>query len=115
MRNRSLAIGLGMVLSFFLTTAALPAAELDLKPGEWEIQVKMQMPGMPFPMPPATVKQCLTPDEPAPNPKVENQECAVEDLEIVGNTFISSTPDERHTLKINDTPSAPILVANNAN
>ena len=41
---------------------------------------------MPFPMPPTTVKQCLTADDPAPNPKVEDQECAVKDLEIAGNT-----------------------------
>jgi len=35
-------------------------------------------------------------------------------MEIVNNTFISSTPDQIDTLQIASMPSAPILIANNA-
>ncbi len=86
MRNRNLLVGLGLVLFFLATTTALPAEKLNLKPGEWEINVKMEMPGMPFPMPPTTVKQCLTQDEPVPNPKSEGQDCTYKELEITGNS-----------------------------
>ena len=43
-----------------------------------------------------------------------NHACLAGDLEIVGNTFLSSTAAQKDTLKIVNTPSAPILIANNA-
>jgi len=86
MCNRAFAIVLGLAFSFFSTTTAFLAEKMDLKPGEWEIHVKMEIPGMPFPMPPTTVKQCLTADEPVPNPKSDNQDCTTKEMKISGNT-----------------------------
>jgi hypothetical protein len=42
---------------------ALPALAADKnspQPGLWEYTMKMEMPGMPFPMPPQTFQHCLT-------------------------------------------------------
>jgi hypothetical protein len=43
-----------------------------------------------------------------------NHQCLAGNLEVVSNTFISSTPAQLYTLQIADTPSAPITIANNA-
>ncbi len=86
MRDRNMAFVLGLILLFFSTTTALLGEQLDIKSGEWEIRVKTEMAGMPFPMPSTTVKQCLTADDPVPNPKSENQECTYTELDISGNT-----------------------------
>lgn len=42
-----------------LTTTAL-AADGGMKPGMYEYSIKMEMPGMPFAMPPQTFQRCLT-------------------------------------------------------
>ena len=42
--------------------AVLPAAAGTdgMQPGMWEYNIKMEMPGMPFAMPPVVTQQCLT-------------------------------------------------------
>ena len=47
------------VLLVLATIGAVQAAS-DMKPGLWEYQVKMEIPGMPVAMPAATYKHCLT-------------------------------------------------------
>lgn len=42
-----------------LTTAAL-AADSGMRPGMYEYSMTMEMPGMPFAMPPQTFQRCLT-------------------------------------------------------
>ncbi len=51
----------------------------------------------------------------APQPFLNtNHECLAGNLEIVGNTFISSTTAQKETLKIQNAPVGPILIADNA-
>lgn len=49
-------------MATLLVTAMLPglASAADMKPGLWEYTSKMEMPGMPFAMPPQASRQCLT-------------------------------------------------------
>jgi hypothetical protein len=51
------------LLLALLALAAVPAiaGESPMKPGMWEITSQMDMPGMPYKMPPMTFKQCVTP------------------------------------------------------
>jgi len=47
-----------------LALAAMPAlaGENPMQPGMWEITTQMDMPGMPYKMPPMTLKHCVTPE-----------------------------------------------------
>lgn len=47
-----------------LALVALPAlaGENPMQPGMWEITTQMNMPGMPYQMPPMTFKHCVTPE-----------------------------------------------------
>lgn len=53
-----------MLLPALLAFAALPAlaGESPMKPGMWEITTQMNMPRMPYKMPPMTFKRCITPE-----------------------------------------------------
>ncbi len=51
-----------MVLAAGLPLLA-QAEKPAMKPGLWEYTMKMEMPGMPFAMPPITTKRCLKQDE----------------------------------------------------
>lgn len=60
------------------------------KPGKWNVKMQMDVPGMPFKMPPINIDVCLTeedlknPEKAVPNdPK---QKCTVSDYTIDGNT-----------------------------
>jgi hypothetical protein len=50
-----------------ILTAGLPLSALAdkpmMKPGLWEYTMKMEMPGMPFAMPPIKTERCLKQDE----------------------------------------------------
>ena len=66
------------------------AAENPQKPGNWQIKMEMEMPGMPIKLPPVTTTICLTeedlkdPQRAVPNdPK---SKCTVGDYKIDGNT-----------------------------
>ena len=58
----------------------------DVKEGKWEITVKMDMPGMPMEMPPATFTQCLSDQDNIPVNKQEMQNCTLVDSSVSGNT-----------------------------
>lgn len=52
------------LLLALLALATLPAVadQSPMKPGMWEITTQMDMPGMPYKMPPMTFKHCATPE-----------------------------------------------------
>jgi hypothetical protein len=55
-------IGMFVVL-FFGSAALLFAASPDMKTGKWQVTMKMEMEGAPFPMPPVVYTQCITKDD----------------------------------------------------
>lgn len=71
-----------------MTLAALlaPAVGLaaDMKPGNWEYKVTMEIPGMPFQMPAQTFKQCVTAADIQKNKQFQSQdkskECETKNL-----------------------------------
>jgi hypothetical protein len=68
--------------------ASLPAIAwgLDFEPGKWEITSKVEMPGMPAPMPPVSVTQCMTEQDPVPTKSAGSESCQVKELKIEGNS-----------------------------
>lgn len=70
--------------------APMSAADHPQKPGKWEIKMSMEIPGMPFKMPPVTTQMCLTAEDLADPekavPKDPKQKCTVSDYKIDGNT-----------------------------
>ena len=50
-------VSIAVAISF--VSLAVSAAD-GMKPGNYEYTVKMEMPGMPFAMPPQTINHCLT-------------------------------------------------------
>lgn len=52
------------LLLALLALAAMPAlaGQNPMRPGLWEITTQMDMPGMPYKMPPMTLKHCVTPE-----------------------------------------------------
>ena len=75
------------VVLALLSQGALAAAP-NMKPGMWEITMKMDIPGMPSGMPPQVVKQCLTQKD-TENPQKVTQageNCQVSNYQMKGNT-----------------------------
>jgi hypothetical protein len=69
-------------MAFFITNAW----GLDLQDGEYEIISTVEMPGMPMQIPPVTITQCLTPQDPLPNQSTAGQQCNIIDMNTKGNT-----------------------------
>ena len=69
-----------------LSLIALPAWGLDLKAGKYEITSIVEMPGMPGGMPPQTVTQCMTKQDPVPNTSADAQGCKITNMKTKGNT-----------------------------
>lgn len=70
----------------FLVLGFSPAWSLDLEEGEYEITSRVEMPGMPVSMPPVTVKQCLTQEDPVPTQSRGDQSCRITEKKAEGNT-----------------------------
>jgi len=77
-----------VVLAVALSIPAI-AAEHPGKPGQWEMTMQMDMPGMPFKMPPMKTTICLTADDlkdPQKSvPQDAKNKCTVSDYKIEGN------------------------------
>ena len=71
-----------------LYTGTVFAAAPDFKEGEWGVNYRMEMVGMPFPMPPIDVKKtaCLDKKNYVPDNAQPGQECKVSDQRVSGNT-----------------------------
>jgi hypothetical protein len=75
----------------FVLTLALCAplaswAAPNMEDGDWEVTAKMEMPGMPFAMPPVKHHQCMTKKELVPNMSQKDGDCVVKDQKITGDT-----------------------------
>ena len=64
------------------------AAAPDFKEGEWGVSYRMEVVGMPFPMPPITTKKtmCLDKNNYVPDNTQQGQDCKVSDQKASGNT-----------------------------
>ena len=64
------------------------AAGPDFKEGEWGVSYRMEVVGMPFPMPPITARKtmCLNKNNYVPDNSQQGQECKVSDQKVNGNT-----------------------------
>ena len=64
------------------------AAGPDFKEGEWGVNYRMEVVGMPFPMPPINTKKtlCLTKNNYVPDTAQQGQDCKISDQQVSGNT-----------------------------
>ena len=64
------------------------AAGPDFKEGEWGVSYRMEVVGMPFPMPPITARKtmCLDKNNYVPDNSQQGQECKISDQKVNGNT-----------------------------
>ena len=58
----------------------------NLQEGLWEISSTMQMEGMPFNMPEASYKQCITEQDMVPQKEEPHQSCEVKEYRVTGDT-----------------------------
>jgi hypothetical protein len=67
---------------------AASAAAPDFKEGDWGTNYRMEVIGMPIPMPPISVKKsaCLTKSNYIPDNSQPGQDCQVSDQKVSGNT-----------------------------
>jgi len=72
-------------------TSLAQAEDNPQKPGNWEVSMQMEIPGMPFKMPPIKTQVCVTeedlndPASAVPKDK-NNKDCKVSDYKVDGNT-----------------------------
>ena len=84
-----------------VASSAFAADVPPQKPGKWAIKMEMEVPGMPFKMPPINMEVCLT-EEDVKNPQkaVPNDpkaKCTVADYKVEGNkvTWTVDCPKEK--------------------
>ena len=88
------------VLALALAVPAF-AADHPQKPGKWEMTMQMDMPGMPFKMPPIKTTICLTEEDlkdPQKSvPSDPKNKCTVSDYKIDGNkvTWAMECPKQK--------------------
>ncbi len=58
----------------------------NMKEGQWEITMKMEMPGMPMQMPPQTYTHCLTKKDLVPQKTERGQECKLVKQDVKADT-----------------------------
>ena len=94
-----------VALAAIALVAPAQAADHPQKPGKWQVKFEMEMPGMPFKMPPVTTEVCLTeedlkdPQKSVPNdPKAQ---CKIGDYKVDGNTVTWSVDCPKQNTKGN--------------
>ncbi|MFP4475460.1 MAG: DUF3617 domain-containing protein [Desulfatibacillaceae bacterium] len=58
----------------------------EMREGQWEITMTIDMPGMPMAIPPQTYRSCLTRDNAVPRQENDGTECDYEELDNDGST-----------------------------
>jgi hypothetical protein len=76
-------------LAAIVAVTPAQAADHPQKPGRWQVKFEMEMPGMPFKMPPVTTEVCVT-EEDLKDPKKavptdKKSDCTISDYKIDGN------------------------------
>lgn len=69
-----------------LASPALAYGAAGMEEGNWEVTMKMEMPGMPMAMPPVTHNQCVQKNDVVPDMSQRGQDCVLKDQKIAGNT-----------------------------
>jgi hypothetical protein len=83
MFGRAVALVASLLLT--ATLAPLAAAQPDIQEGEWEITTRIEMPGLPFALPPMKSSTCLTKESMVPPPEKKGQECTMKEMQSKGN------------------------------
>jgi hypothetical protein len=75
------------VISLFLFSCTVQKGP-NMKEGQWEITMRIEVPGMPVQMSPQTYTQCLTPKKAVPEPQrgESSQDCKVTKQDMTGDT-----------------------------
>ncbi len=79
-----------LLVAFFilLFSACSGGNSVDLKEGKWNITTTMNMPGMPFQVPPITVTQCLTQKDFMPEQQeADDSSCKIINQQVKGSTI----------------------------
>ena len=88
MNTRISLIGLMICSLFFISSCNMPGGDIDMEEGLYKITYRTEITGMPVPMPPITLTQCLTKENPVPNQSSDNQECQITNMKKHGNIVI---------------------------
>jgi hypothetical protein len=75
--------------SLLLMVALVPqaVAQPDMQEGEWEITTKVEMPGLPFALPPIKSRACITKEDLVPPPPEKKGEaCTMKEMRSKGDT-----------------------------
>ena len=78
----------GLITLVLFLALAIPAlaAEPNMHEGKWEITTVMEMPGLPFAIPPVTYTHCLSKKDAVPQKGEKNQDCKMISTDIQGDT-----------------------------
>ena len=76
-----------LLCGFLVLTAAGMANGAGMKPGLWEINSTIEMPGLPFQPPPTTITHCYTSEDVKNNEKMvpQQSDCKVTEFKSTGN------------------------------
>ena len=68
----------------------------DLREGKWSVTAQVEMPGMPFKMPPMVYEECLTQDDIIPSNDDAETGCTLDGPKVKGNTvsWVSTCKNE---------------------
>lgn len=76
-----------MLSAVFMIFLSVHANALDLKEGNWRIEMKTEIVGMPMQMPPMTFEQCMYKEAMLPEQQSQDgSECKVIEQRVKGNT-----------------------------
>lgn len=82
---------------------AADAPAIPQKPGKWNVKMQMEMPGMPFKLPPINMDVCLTEedlkDPQKAVPQDKKSSCKISDFAVDGNTVTWSMDCPKEKMK----------------
>jgi hypothetical protein len=84
MKKNGLLLVVGICL-FAIAGVICPAGSAQAQSSEWEISTTMEIPGMPFAMPPNTFRHCMD-DHGVPYQQNEGEECSTVSKKVSGDT-----------------------------